>query len=112
MLVRQWSNYNVIAAVFSVPLFDCTFYHGRLTEMRNDSKQHREAFGEILNQAAWDYKYHHSWVTKGDTQAKAHSESESLHFCIHNNLVKGFKAYKVLTGLVMVKVKGKGTVSR
>ena len=86
---------RVPRVLIPVPLFDCTFYAGKLTEMRNDSKQHREAFGEILNQAAWDYKYLHSWVTKGQTQAKPHSESESLHFCIHNNVVKGFKAYKV-----------------
>ena len=68
--------------------------------MRNNTPQNRHAFGEILNRAAWDYKYVRSWqatnVQNHQATDKAFAGHDTLlHHCIDDYSVKDFKAYKV-----------------
>jgi len=67
--------------------------------MKNNTRENREAFGEILNAAAWNYKYQYSWkatgVSNDSTPVETGSYDASLRYCIDNHSVKDFKAYKV-----------------
>ena len=89
----------VCSRFFVVPLFSCQMYKTNLGIMLNNTRQNREAFGEILNRAAWDYAYLHSWKTtqqKPDGSVAILKRSDKrLSYCIDNHSVKDFKAYKV-----------------
>ena len=76
-----------------MPLFSCEMHNGKLPEMKNNTSVHREVFAEILNEAAWQYKLHYSYTAVGDTSN--HTHDATLKYCIDDNGLKGFKAYKV-----------------